>query len=336
MTAQATDVPGSRHLPDARRSLCPVSDSDLFHSCPKSTGCCGRPCAPSATTRSRRGPPRSTRRASSRRTSYEALGGRLPRGARAGGVRRCGRGRARHVHRHRGGRPGLRLDLADPGGQQARHDAAAALGSEDLLKRVPAGGRQRRGDVLLRAVRARGRQRRGGDEDARPCATATTTCSTAPKRWITNAGVSEYYTVMAVTDADAGRERHLGVRRGEVRRGLLVRRAGEEARHQGVADPRAVLRRLPHPGGPAGRRGGHRLQDRAGHARPHPHHDRRAGGRHRPGALGYAIGYVKERKQFGKAIAEFQGDAVHARRHGDEGRDGAADDLRRGRQVRAR
>ncbi|WP_426434570.1 acyl-CoA dehydrogenase family protein [Bradyrhizobium genosp. P] len=31
-----------------------------------------------------------------------------------------------------------------------------------------------------------------------------------------------------------------------------------------------------------------------------------------------AIKYAKERKQFGKAIAEFQGAAVHARRHGDE------------------
>ena len=32
------------------------------------------------------------------------------------------------------------------------------------------------------------------------------------KRWITNAGVSKYYTVMAVTDPSAGASRHLGVR----------------------------------------------------------------------------------------------------------------------------
>ena len=127
------------------------------------------------------------------------------------------------------------------------------------------------------------------------------------KRWITNAGVSEYYTVMAVTDPDAGRERHLRLRGREVRRGLQLRRAGEEARHQGLADPRAVLRQLPHPRRPADRRRGHRLQDRAAHAGPHPRHDRGAGGRHRAGALDYATGYAKERKQFGKAIAEFQG-----------------------------
>ncbi len=58
------------------------------------------------------------------------------------------------------------------------------------------------------------------------------------KRWITNAGVSEYYTVFAVTDPDAKKgSGHLGVRGGEVRRGRLVRRAGEEARHQGLARP---------------------------------------------------------------------------------------------------
>ena len=37
----------------------------------------------------------------------------------------------------------------------------------------------------------------------------------------------------------------------------------------------------------------------------------------RQGALDYALGYVQERKQFGKALAEFRG-CVHARRHGDE------------------
>ena len=53
------------------------------------------------------------------------------------------------------------------------------------------------------------------------------------KRWITNAGVSEFYTVMAVTDAEQRGQGHLGVRGGEVRPGRLVRGAGEEARHQG-------------------------------------------------------------------------------------------------------
>ena len=40
------------------------------------------------------------------------------------------------------------------------------------------------------------------------------------KRWITNAGVSEYYTVIAVTDPGQGARGHLGVRGREVRRGV--------------------------------------------------------------------------------------------------------------------
>ena len=67
------------------------------------------------------------------------------------------------------------------------------------------------------------------------------------KRWITNAGVSEYYTVFAVTDAEKRTQRHLGVRGREVRRGRLVRRAGEEARHQGLADPRGLPRQRADP-----------------------------------------------------------------------------------------
>ncbi len=57
------------------------------------------------------------------------------------------------------------------------------------------------------------------------------------KRWITNAGVSEFYTVLAVTDPGEAGEGDHGVRGGEVRSGRLVRGAGEEARHQGLADP---------------------------------------------------------------------------------------------------
>ena len=127
------------------------------------------------------------------------------------------------------------------------------------------------------------------------------------KRWITNAGVSKYYTVMAVTDPSAGPngisafvledgdpgfsfgapEHKLGIK-GSPTRELYFddcaipasRLIGEEG--EGF---RIALRTLDHT----------RITIAAqalGIAQ---------------GALDYAAGYVKERRQFGKPIAEFQG-----------------------------
>ncbi|MDT0609907.1 acyl-CoA dehydrogenase [Streptomyces lancefieldiae] len=127
------------------------------------------------------------------------------------------------------------------------------------------------------------------------------------KRWITNAGVSEYYTVMAVTDptkrskgisafvvekSDAGvsfgaPERKLGIKGSPTREVYLDnvripadRMIGEEG--TGFA---TAMKTLDHT----------RITIAAqalGIAQ---------------GALDYAKGYVKERKQFGKPIADFQG-----------------------------
>ncbi|WP_328911828.1 MULTISPECIES: acyl-CoA dehydrogenase family protein [unclassified Streptomyces] len=127
------------------------------------------------------------------------------------------------------------------------------------------------------------------------------------KRWITNAGVSDFYTVMAVTDPerrtrgisafvvekdDAGvsfgaPERKLGIKGSPTRevyfdqvRIPASRMIGEEG--TGFA---TAMKTLDHT----------RVTIAAqalGIAQ---------------GALDYAKGYVKERKQFGKAIAEFQG-----------------------------
>ena len=127
------------------------------------------------------------------------------------------------------------------------------------------------------------------------------------KRWITNAGVSKYYTVFAVTDpeqrsrgisafvvdsADAGvsfgaPEKKLGIKGSPTRevyfdnvRIPASRIIGEEG--TGFA---TAMRTLDHT----------RVTIAAqavGIAQ---------------GALDYALGYVKERKQFGKAIADFQG-----------------------------
>ena len=127
------------------------------------------------------------------------------------------------------------------------------------------------------------------------------------KRWITNAGVSEYYTVMAVTDPDAGAngisafvlekgdsgfsfgapEHKLGIK-GSPTRELYFddchipgdRLIGTEGEGFKIA-----LRTLDHT----------RITIAAqavGIAQ---------------GALDYAIGYVKERKQFGRPVADFQG-----------------------------
>src|SRR5258707_10111435 len=127
------------------------------------------------------------------------------------------------------------------------------------------------------------------------------------KRWITNAGVSRYYTVMAVTDPAAGPdgisafvvesgdagfsfgapEHKLGIK-GSPTRELYFddcvipadRLVGEEG-----SGFRTALATLDHT----------RITIAAqalGIAQ---------------GALDYAAGYVRERKQFGKAIAEFQG-----------------------------
>ena len=128
------------------------------------------------------------------------------------------------------------------------------------------------------------------------------------KRWITNAGVSEFYTVMAVTDPDlrtrggitafvleksdegftfGGLERKLGIK-GSPTRELYFdnvripdsRRVGDVGAGFAIA-----MATLDHTRITIGAQA-------VGIAQ---------------GALDYAAAYAKERKQFGKAIAEFQG-----------------------------
>ncbi len=127
------------------------------------------------------------------------------------------------------------------------------------------------------------------------------------KRWITNAGVSRYYTVMAVTDPEArtrgismfvvhdddegftlgAPEKKMGIK-GSPTRELFFDdvRLGDDRM---VGDPgtgfSTALRALDH---------------------TRPTIAAQAVGVAQ-GALDYALGYVKERKQFGRAIAEFQG-----------------------------
>ncbi|QIK76185.1 acyl-CoA dehydrogenase family protein [Nocardioides piscis] len=128
------------------------------------------------------------------------------------------------------------------------------------------------------------------------------------KSWITNAGVSEFYTVLAVTDPDGPRggnvsafvveksdvgfsfgekERKLGIK-GSPTRELLFDNV-RLPRDRMIGEPgtglRLALRTLDHTRVTIGAQA-------VGIAQ---------------GALDFAVGYVKERRQFGKAISDFQG-----------------------------
>ncbi|MEU9023254.1 acyl-CoA dehydrogenase family protein [Actinomadura sp. NPDC048394] len=127
------------------------------------------------------------------------------------------------------------------------------------------------------------------------------------KMWITNAGVSEYYTVMAVTDPSAGargisafvveksdpgvsfgpKERKLGIKGSPTRQVILedVRIPGDRIIGAEGTGLKTALATLDHT----------RITIAAqalGIAQ---------------GALDFALGYVKERRQFGKPISDFQG-----------------------------
>jgi alkylation response protein AidB-like acyl-CoA dehydrogenase len=127
------------------------------------------------------------------------------------------------------------------------------------------------------------------------------------KRWITNAGVSEFYTVMAVTDPDAGArgisafvveksddglsfgapEKKMGIKGSPTREVYFdnVRIPAERMIGEPGTGFKTALRTLDHTRLTIGAQA-------LGVAQ---------------GAVDYCIGYVQERKQFGKPIADFQG-----------------------------
>ena len=127
------------------------------------------------------------------------------------------------------------------------------------------------------------------------------------KSWITNAGVSEFYTVMAVTDPEAGsrgisafvvekgdqgltfgaKENKLGIK-GSPTREMLFERCripGDRMVGEPGEGLKIALRTLDHTRITIGAQAVGLAQ----------------------GALDYARDYVKQRRQFGRAVAEFQG-----------------------------
>ncbi|MEU0269818.1 acyl-CoA dehydrogenase family protein [Nocardioides sp. NPDC006303] len=127
------------------------------------------------------------------------------------------------------------------------------------------------------------------------------------KRWITNAGVSEYYTVLAVTDPE---KRSKGI-------SAFVVEKSDEGVSFGAPEKKLGIKGSPtrevyfdNVRIPADRIIGEEGMGFT-YAMQTLDHTRitiaaQAVGVAQ-GALDYALGYIKERKQFGKAIAEFQG-----------------------------
>jgi alkylation response protein AidB-like acyl-CoA dehydrogenase len=127
------------------------------------------------------------------------------------------------------------------------------------------------------------------------------------KRWITNAGVSEFYTVMAVTDPE---KRSKGI-------SAFVVEKGDEGVSFGAPEKKLGIKGSPtrevyfdNVRIPADRIIGAEGTGFATAMKTLDHTRITIAAQAlgiAQGALDYAAGYVKERKQFGKAIAEFQG-----------------------------
>jgi alkylation response protein AidB-like acyl-CoA dehydrogenase len=127
------------------------------------------------------------------------------------------------------------------------------------------------------------------------------------KRWITNAGVSDFYTVMAVTDPD---DRSKGISAFVVEKGDEGVSFGAPEKKLGVKGSPTREVYLDNVRIPADRMIGAEGTGFATAMKTLDHTRVTIAAQAvgiAQGALDYAKGYVKERKQFGKAIAEFQG-----------------------------
>ena len=139
------------------------------------------------------------------------------------------------------------------------------------------------------------------------------------KRFITNAGVANLYTVFAKTDPEAG---HAGISAFVVESdapGFEVVRLEPKMGISGSTTGELVFDGVPRPGGEPARRGGRGLPDRDADPRPLARRASRAQGLGiAQGATDYALEYAKTRETMGKPIARAPADRGEARRHGDE------------------
>ncbi|MFE7778079.1 acyl-CoA dehydrogenase [Streptomyces sp. NPDC057445] len=127
------------------------------------------------------------------------------------------------------------------------------------------------------------------------------------KRWITNAGVSEYYTVMAVTDPE---KRSKGISAFVVEKGDEGVSFGAPEKKLGIKGSPTREVYLDNVRIPADRMIGAEGTGFATAMKTLDHTRITIAAQAlgvAQGALDYAKGYVQERKQFGKAIADFQG-----------------------------
>ena len=127
------------------------------------------------------------------------------------------------------------------------------------------------------------------------------------KRWITNAGVSEYYTVMAVTDPE---KRTRGISAFVVEKSDEGVSFGAPEKKLGIKGSPTCEVYLDNVRIPDDRMIGAEGTGFETAMRTLDHTRVTVAAQAvgvAQGALDYALGYAKERKQFGKAIAEFQG-----------------------------
>ncbi len=151
-----------------------------------------------------------------------ARAGRIPRHPHPRGVWRRGWRPAGIGDRRRGGREGVRLQLADPAVNKLGTTPLLVGGDEQIKQRyLP---EVASGEAMFSYALS---EREAGSDAAamktRAVRDGDSWVLNGQKSWITNAGISKYYTVMASTAPDAGRQGNLCVRGPRRRRRVLAR-----------------------------------------------------------------------------------------------------------------